>query len=169
MERNRNHNLSLNMQIAIQPNIGLDDNARQSIVETLNIVLADEAVLAIKTRSAHWNVRGSGFLELHDLFDIQYMQLDNICDEIAERAQMLGGFAIASFPDFSDHTRLEEQPGVIPDLLHLLADHEAVIRFLRRDAARCAEEFEDVGTFELLVSVIRLHEKIAWVLRSYTQ
>jgi starvation-inducible DNA-binding protein len=157
------------MQLAMQPNIGLDDNARQSIVEILNIILADVAVVAIKTRSAHWNVRGSGFFELHNLFDIQYKQLDNISDEIAERAQMLGGFAIASFPDFSNHTRLEEQPGVIPDLLHLLADHEAVIRYLRGDAARCAEEYEDEGTFDLLVSVIRLHEKMAWTLRSYTQ
>jgi len=156
------------MQIAIQPNIGLEDHARQSIVETLNVILADESVLAIKTRSAHWNVRGVSFFELHNLFGLQYKQLNTISNKIAERAQMLGGFAIASFPDFSKNTRLEEQPGMIPDLLQLLADHEAVIRFLRGDANKCTEEYEDEGTFDLLVKVIRLHEKMAWILRAFT-
>ena len=41
------------------------------------------------------------------------------------------------------------------------------IRFLREDARKCTEEYEDEGTFELLVSVMRLHEKMAWMLRSY--
>ena len=38
---------------------------------------------------------------------------------------MLGGFAIGSLEEFLSHTRLEEQPGVVPDILRLLADHEA--------------------------------------------
>ena len=37
---------------------------------------------------------------------------------------MLGGFAIGSLEEFLNHTRLEEQPGDIPDILRLLADHE---------------------------------------------
>ena len=43
------------------------------------------------------------------------------------------------------------------------------IRFLREDARKCTEEYEDEGTFELLVSVMRLHEKMAWMLRSYIE
>jgi hypothetical protein len=64
---------------------------------------------------------------------------------------------------------VEEQPGIVPDILHLIADHEACIRFLREDARKCTEEYEDEGTFELLVSVMRLHEKMAWMLRSYIE
>ncbi len=157
------------MQVDIRLNIGIDENARQSVVEMLNVILADEAVLAIKTRNAHWNIRGADFLGLHNLFDAQYRQLDDICDEVAERARMLGGFAMGSFPDFSKHTRLDEQPSDVPDILRLLADQEAIIRGLRGDAAKCTEEYEDEGTFDLLVSLIRLHEKMAWMLRSYTE
>jgi DNA-binding ferritin-like protein len=51
----------------------------------------------------------------------------------------------------------------------LLADHEASIRFLREDARRCFEEYEDHGTFTLFVRFIRVHEKIAWILRSYIE
>jgi starvation-inducible DNA-binding protein len=162
--RNDGHNTML--QVPLQPNIGLDGNARQSVVGILNITLADEAVLKTKTRSAHWNARGADFFELHTLFETQHDQLNDISDEIAERARMLGGYAISSLREFLNHTRLEEQPGDVPDILRLLADHEAVIRFIRGDATKCTEEYEDGGTFDLLVSVMRLHEKMAWMLRS---
>jgi starvation-inducible DNA-binding protein len=153
----------------IQPNIGLDHDVRHSIVKILNMTLADEVVLTAKTRSAHWNVSGIGFIELHILFDSQYKQLNEISDEIAERVRMLGSFAIGSLAEFLNHTRLEEQPRLVPDILRLLADHEACIRYLREDATKCAEEYEDKGTLDLLVSVMRLHEKMAWVLRSYIE
>jgi starvation-inducible DNA-binding protein len=169
MGLNNNDGHNPNLQIAIQPNIGLDGSTRQSVLVILNHTLADEVMLTAKTRSAHWNVRGSTFFELHTLFETQYQLLNNISDDIAERARMLGGVAIGSLREFLDHTRLEEQSGEVPDIMHLLADHEAVIRFMREDARKCTEEYEDEGTFELLVSVMRLHEKMAWMLRSYIE
>ena len=166
-DHNDGHNPIL--QVLIQPNIGLDSDVRRSVVEILNNTLANEAVLTVKTRSAHWNVSGPGFFELHILFDSQYKQLNDISDEIAERARMLGGIAIGSLQEFIRQARMAEQPGVVPDILHLLADHEASVRFLREDAKKCTDEYEDEGTFELLVSVMCLHEKMAWMLRSYTE
>jgi starvation-inducible DNA-binding protein len=169
MGHNKNDGHNMIQQIQIQPNIGLDSDTRQSVVAILNTTLADGAVLAVKTRSAHWNVRGTDFFELHTLFGIQYQLINNISDEIAERARMLGGLAIGSFHEFINNTRLVETPGIIPDLLHLLADHETSIRLLREDARKCTEEHEDMGTSELLVGVMRLHEKMAWMLRSYIE
>lgn len=154
------------IQLPIQPNIGLDTSSRQSVVEILNITLANEAVLAMKTRGAHWNVCGTNFLELYKLFDGQYKQLNETAGEIAHRTRMLGGFAIASLEEILNLTRLEEQPGEIPNILNLLADHEAAIRSMREDARKCFEEYEDEGTFELLVSVMHMHEEMAWILRS---
>jgi len=169
MGNNHNDGHNAKLQVFIQPNIGLDSDIRRAIVELLNITLADEAVLTAKTRCAHWNVRGVDFFELHTLFETQYQLINNISNEIAERARMLGGYAIGSLEEFLKHTRLEEQPGDVPDILHLLADHETSIRFLREDARKCTEEYEDEGTLELLVSVMRLHEKMAWMLRSYIE
>jgi starvation-inducible DNA-binding protein len=166
-----NHNDGHNpiLHSLIQPNIGLDSDVRHAVVEILNRTLANEAVLTVKTRSAHWNVSGTGFFELYILFDSQYEQLNDISDEIAERVRMMGGIAIGSLQEFMQFTRVDEQPGVVPDILRLIADHEAVIRFLREDAKKCTEDYEDEGTFELLVSVMRLHEKMAWMLRSYIE
>jgi len=166
-----NHKNSLNVlqQILIQPNIGLDIEVRQSVVSLLNITLADEVILTTKTRNAHWNVRGLDFFELHTLFETQYQLMNNICDELAERARMMGGLAIGSLQEFLDKTRLKEQPGTVPDTLHLLADHETSIRFLREDARKCSEDNEDEGTFDLLISIMRMHEKMAWMLRSFIE
>jgi starvation-inducible DNA-binding protein len=164
---NDGHNPKL--KVLIQPNIGLDSDVRYSVVEILNHTLANEAVLTQKTRSAHWKVSGAGFFELHILFNSQYEQLNDISEEIAERARMLGGTAIGSLQEFINYTRMDEQPGVVPDILRLLADHESSIRFLREDARKCSEDYEDEGSFELLVSVMRLHEKMAWMLRSYIE
>jgi starvation-inducible DNA-binding protein len=156
-----------NMQIAIRPNIGLDDQERQAVVNILNIILADEVILTMKTRNSYWNVSGAGFYELHTLFDLQQRQLGKVSDKIAKRTRMLGGFAAGSFADFSNYARLEEQPGAVPDVLRLLADHETIIRLLREDVRKCVEEYEDQGTSDLLVRIIRLHEKMAWMLRSF--
>lgn len=156
----------LQSPVDIQPNLGLDTNSRQAIVELLNVALSDEILLAAKTRHLLWNVHGAGFLELRRLFAAQYQQLYHLSEEMAERVQILGGVACGSLLGFLEHSRLNEQSGEVPDMLRLLADHEAVIRFLREDARLCRDEVEDEGTCDLLVSGMRAHEKMAWMLRS---
>ena len=169
MEPNRNDGRSKKLQVPIQPNIGLDSDVRYWVVKILNNTLANEVVLTAKTRSAHWNVSGAGSFELHILYDSQYKQLNDISDEIAERVRMLGGIVIGSLKEFINYSRIEEQTGGGPDIMCLLADHEASVRFLREDARKCADEYGDEGTFELLVRAMRLHEKMAWMLRSYSE
>ena len=169
MGHNHNDGHNSKLPMLIQPNIGLDSDARHSVVEILNISLSNEAVLTLKTRNAHWNAGGASFFELHTLFDSQYEQLNDIADEIAERARMLGGLPIGSFEGFLKNTRLVELPEDVPDIMDLLADHEAAIRFLREDAKKCSEEYEDEGTRNFLVKILCLHEKMAWMLRSHIE
>jgi hypothetical protein len=68
---NRNDGKNHSLLVPTQPNIGLDSDVRHSLVAILNHTLANEAVLARKTRSAHWNVSGDGLLELRILFNSQ--------------------------------------------------------------------------------------------------
>jgi starvation-inducible DNA-binding protein len=153
----------------IQPNIGLAIDVRIPVVEILNASLANEAILTQKTRNAHWNVSGKDFFELHILYETQYKQLNDISDKLAGRVRMLGGVAIASIKEFLKHSQIMEHSTEIPDNIHLLADHETIIRILREDIRKCDEEYEDEGTVELLVGVMSLHEKIAWMLRAYIE
>jgi starvation-inducible DNA-binding protein len=159
-----------NEQILIyQPNIGLTSDVRDPVVKILNAGLADEVVLSQKTRSIHWNRTGIGFLEIHILLESQYKQLSEIVDKIAERIRILGGIANGSFEEFLEQTQIEGRPAQIPDIIHLLADHETMTRSLREVIRKCIEEYEDEGTVELLVGVMSLHEKMAWMLRSYIE
>ncbi len=165
---NDGHNRKL-LPILIQPNIGLEIDVRLPIVEILNKSLSNETVLSQKTRGSYWNSSGAGFFDLQILFETQHKQLDEIADKIAERTRILGGMAISSFKDFLVHSQLEEDSGNVPDTLHLLADHESIIRFLREDIRMVSEEYEDEGTVDLMVGVMSLHEKMAWMLRSYIE
>jgi starvation-inducible DNA-binding protein len=155
--------------LIFQPNIGLASDVRHPVVNILNASLADEAVLSQKTRCTHWNRSGTGFLEMYILLESQYKQLNEIVDKLAERTRMLGGIALGSFEEFLQQTQIVGQLDQIPEVLHLLADHETVIRSLREDIRKCSEEYEDEGTVELLVGVMSLHEKMAWMLRSYME
>jgi len=156
-------------KVFIQPNIELDGYVRNPVVGILNTVLADEEVLTMKTHSAYWQVRGPDFLDLRNLFEKQLNQLNTISDHIAVRVRMLGGFIIGSFEEYLNYTRLEEQPGEAPDIMDLLANHEASIRCLGEDAKKCLEEYDDHGTYALLVRFSLLHEKMAGNLRSYIE
>src|SRR5690349_2476548 len=84
------------MKTDIKPNIGVEDNAREKIVEILNKRLCDEYVLYTKTRKYHWNVVGRRFSQLHEFFEEQYEILDEMVDEIAERARQLGGKSLGT-------------------------------------------------------------------------
>jgi starvation-inducible DNA-binding protein len=151
-------------------NIGLKDSQLQPVVDILNRLLADEVVLYIKTRNYHWNVVGPQFSELHKFFESQYDELDEIMDEVAERARALGGRAAGSMAEFLKLARLKESSGSLEAkamLTGLLADHETLIRALREDVAAVGDKHGDVGTQDFLTGLMEQHEKMAWMLRAY--
>ncbi|MGH7738720.1 MAG: Dps family protein, partial [bacterium] len=98
----------------MKPNIGITDKNREAVGKVLNILLSDEVALYIKTRNFHWNVAGPQFHDLHKFFESQYEALDEILDDVAERARALGLQAFGSFAEFSRHTRLKESPSSHP-------------------------------------------------------
>lgn len=153
--------------------IGISESNRDSIVKILNSVLSDEYVLYTKTRNYHWNVVGPQFNDLHKFFEAQYEALNEIVDDVAERARSLGGKAYGTLAEFAQHSRLREQPGKQPAALtmvaNLQADHEAMVRTLRADLATVLEKHNDAGTSDFLTGLMEKHEKMAWMLRSYNE
>jgi starvation-inducible DNA-binding protein len=154
-------------------NIGLSDAQREGVVHILNTLLSDEYVLYTKTRNYHWNVTRPQFNDFHKFFEEQYTALNDVVDEVAERARSLGGNALGTVAEFAQHTRLTEHPGKYPTaremLTNLLHDHEAVIRNLRTDLETCLERYHDAGTSDFLTAVMEKHEKMAWMLRAVLQ
>lgn len=139
------------------------------VTELLNKVLADEFVLYTKTRNFHWNVTGPQFSSLHALFEKQYEELSEVIDEVAERVRAIGGWPAASLSEYLKTARLRESPGDRPDapgmIERLLSDHESLVAGLRRDCEATAAQ-NDQGTNDLLIGVLKKHEKMAWMLRA---
>jgi starvation-inducible DNA-binding protein len=155
------------------PTIGLTSEQREGVVKILNTLLSDEYVLYTKTRNYHWNVVGPQFNDLHKFFEAQYTELNIVVDDVAERARSLGGWSLGTLAEFSQHTRLKEHPGQYPNaqdmLANLLADHEAIIRYLREDLETVADTYHDIGTNDFLTGLMEQHEKMAWMLRAFLQ
>ena len=157
----------------MKPEIGLLDKNRDAVVKILNTTLSDEMVLLVKTRNYHWNVTGPQFNDLHKFLDGQYGELNEIVDDVAERARALGGMAFGTMGEFQKQSRLKEHPGQHPSpksmLNNLLSDHEAIIRMLRADLAICQDTHGDAGTADFLTGLMSQHEKMAWMLRSFLE
>ena len=154
-----------NYRVTFQPNIGLDATVRQSVIEILKLLLADEAVLSFKTHKAGGNPNATDIPDLRTLFDSQNEQINAASNEIMERVQIMGGNHLRDLEENFEYARLGVDLNAYPSTLNILADHEAYIRFLREDAQKCFELYEDQGTYALLVNILRIHEKMAWVLR----
>jgi starvation-inducible DNA-binding protein len=63
--------------------IGITPEHLAEVAHSLNRLLADEHVLYIQTRNAHWNVEGPDFLTKHRFFEEQYGQIETIIDDVA--------------------------------------------------------------------------------------
>lgn len=166
MTRDRKDSTGSKLRVTNQPNFGLAGDASRAVVLMLNQALASEMVLAVKTRNAHWNVTGPGFFEQRIILNSQYSQLNETSEKIADRIRVLGGTVIHDLMELLQIARVKEHPGGVPGFLDLLADHEILIRFLREDAQKCSEQYEDELSHALLVGILDLHEKMAWMLRS---
>jgi len=161
------------MDRGIKTDIGVKDDSRKKLVETLNMRLCDEYVLSTKTRKFHWNVVGPRFSQMHEFFEEQYEIIDEMIDEIAERARQLGGKSLGTLEEFVRHSSINEDPGQNPDaqamISNLLKDHEAIIKTLRKNADEADEEYDDMATNDFFLEAVQKHEKMAWMLRAHLE
>jgi len=148
--------------------IGIRDKDREKIAKGLSHVLADTYTLYLQTHNFHWNVEGPMFNTLHEMFMVQYTELWNALDLIAERIRSLGYPAPGTNTELGSLTSVEEVGGV-PEALEmvriLVKGHEAVAR-TARGVFPAAEKASDESTADLLTQRLQVHEKTAWMLRS---
>jgi starvation-inducible DNA-binding protein len=155
----------------MKTNIGITESNRQSIANELSKLLADEFVLYVKSRNAHWNVEGSDFRGAHAFFETQYDQLAEMMDDVAERIRSIGHYAPASLTLNLSLTHLTETMRSTNDsqgfIKELLTDYEQIILIIRENINRFATDYKDIGTSDFITGLMEKHEKIAWILRSH--
>ena len=130
--------------------IGIKPENSVKVADILNKLLSDEHVLYIKTRNAHWNVESPDFMAVHKFFESQYIQLEEIIDQVAERIRSVDHYAIGTMTDYLKLTQLNEESRENNNSISYIKDlngvHEAVIIELRENINRLANDFHDFGT-----------------------
>lgn len=150
---------------------GLEQDAAEKSVASLNQVLADTVTLRDMYKKHHWQVVGPTFNQLHLLYDKHYEEQSALVDSIAERIQLLGGISLAMAADIAEETNIPRPPrGREPasaQLSRLIDAHTMIIKSARSEAEK-ASDGGDSGTEDLLVSeVLRTNELQVWFLSEH--
>lgn len=148
--------------------IGINEQSRKEIAEGLSHLLADTYTLYLKTHYFHWNVTGPLFHSLHLLFEQEYTELAEAVDIIAERIRALGVFAPGSYSQFQQLSSISETTDVpsAEEMVRLLVEGNEAVAKTSRSIFPIAERGDDQSTLDLLTDRLRVHEKVAWMLRS---
>src|SRR5437016_12800235 len=93
----------------------LPEASRSKVIGLCNERLADAIDLQTQTKQAHWNVKGSNFIALHELFDKVNEDVEDYVDNIAERAVQLGGVAEGTARMVAKRSSLSEYPANAAD------------------------------------------------------
>jgi len=144
---------------------GLDDQARHKVIDLLNARLADMVALTMAVKQAHWNLKGPGYIGVHELLDDVADRLREGADLMAERATILGGQAQGTVEVASEKTEM----AAYPTDMEYIEDHIAALkeRFLSvgasvRAAIEATADAGDAGTEDLFTEVSRMIDKDAW-------
>ena len=153
-------------------NIGIPEDQRRDIADGLSRLLADTYTLYLKTHNFHWNVAGPMFNTLHTMFEVQYNELALAVDEIAERIRALGFPAPGSYAAYAALSSIPEAADAdgLPaatNMIQQLAEGQETVARAAREVFAAADAANDQPTADLLTRRMHLHEKNAWMLRSF--
>lgn len=143
----------------------------EELVEYMKRVLGSSFALYLKAHNYHWNVTGPNFAQYHDFLGDLYEEIHGSIDDTAEEIRKLGSFAPGSFARFAQLSVVQDEvniPAAQQMMSNLAADNDKLLG-LMYDAREAAEKANKAGTLDYLESRIGVHEKHAWMLKSFAE
>ncbi|WP_255149819.1 DNA starvation/stationary phase protection protein DpsA [Halorarius halobius] len=131
----------------------LDESKAEQIIDALNTDLAATYVAYHQVKKHHWNVEGAEFRDLHVYLGEVAADLEEGADEIAERAQALGGVPLSGGATYEEHAPVEPEGQDVYDVrtsLHNDMEMFGDIIESLRDHIGLAEDLGDYTTSEML-------------------
>ncbi|MFM9940778.1 MAG: DNA starvation/stationary phase protection protein Dps [Hyphomicrobiaceae bacterium] len=148
----------------------LPEAIRLQSIELLNKHLAAAIDLHAQAKQAHWNVRGPGFIAIHQLFDKVSEDVATFSDMLAERAGGLGGTAHGTIQAAVARSFLIPYDlGIADETSHVFALSAALAAFGQsaRAAIGLATAFGDVDTADMFTEISRGIDKQLWFVESH--
>jgi starvation-inducible DNA-binding protein len=134
----------------------------------LKIAFASQYAFAIKAQNFHWNVEGSDFYQLHQLFDTIYTEVYGAVDAFAENIRKIKAYTPASLSRFSTLTEVSDEVEVLDPqsmISELLADAEKMQEIMKI-VFQEAEARGEHGLSNFLADRQDAFAKHAWFLRA---
>jgi len=142
---------------------------KEQLINEMKILLANTFALYLKSHNYHWNVTGPNFAQYHDFLGDFYEEVFGSVDTTAEEIRKLGSFVPGSLARFGELTNIEDET-MIPEAAIMFArlarDNDVVIKNLYA-ARQAAENANAFGAVNYLEGRIDVHEKHAWMLKSF--
>ena len=135
----------------------LEADRAEQIIEALNTDLADAYVLYHQLKKHHWNVEGAEFRDLHVFLGEAAENVEEAADELAERAQALGGTPVSSMGNLQDHATIEAENQDVYDIRTSLTNdielYGEIIESMR-DHIELAENLGDHASAQVLREIL---------------
>ncbi len=152
--------------------IDIETDVRKELTDVLNQQLADATDLFTQTKQAHWNVKGSDFIQLHELFDMLAKIPRKQSDKIAERATAMGGMALGTVRMAAQNSTLPEYPVDTVEgmaVVTLMAERWAAYAASTRAAVRRCQELSEPSTEDLFTELSRENDEALYFLEAHLQ
>jgi len=152
--------------------IDIDESAREQLIDLLNQQLADTFDVFSQAKQAHWNVKGSDFFQLHELFDAVADAILPFVDMLAERVTTLGGVATGTVRMAAKASKQKEYPLDATsgkDHLENVRDRLAALTASNRKAIEKSGDLGDPTTEDLFTEVSRTVDLQLYFVESHLQ
>jgi DNA-binding ferritin-like protein len=131
----------------------IDADRAEQLVDALNTDLAATYVLYHQLKKHHWVVEGAEFRDLHLFLGEAAGEAEEFADELAERAQALGGVPLSGGKNYEERAPVEPEGDDVYDirtsLEHDMEMYGDIIETLR-EHVELAENLGDPTTAHML-------------------
>lgn len=144
------------------------EKQKKEVVKVLNHLLAEFLDLALVTKQAHWNLRGSTFIAVHEMLDPFNEKFLDYADTIAERIVQLGAVPYGTAQMIVSGSDLADYPTnivTVEDHLHELHDRYAIVANAVRKVLE--GQMVDQGTLNFLADASNDLDKYLWFIEAH--
>ncbi len=145
---------------------------RTKVSKLINARLADLLDMQSQVKQAHWNIKGPGFIAIHELFDDISASLLGHIDTVAERAAQLGAQVLGTARIAAKNSTLPEYPvNASNQTEHLKAVADRLARLGKgvRAAIEESDKLGDSDAADIFTAVSRDVDKYLWFVESHLQ
>ena len=143
--------------------------ATKTLIEHMNISLADTYVVLMKTQDVHWNYTVSNFYGMHKMTQAQYEDMFEGIDEMAERIRAKGHPAPSGMSVYHQLTTVAHDQVTLLNTAatcqHLIDANQALCKTLAK-TVHLAEKERDTATADMWTMRITQQESFIWMLNA---